>query len=314
MKCKLNVTLSIIVALSIIILAITGNYYKNLIIKNSNYTYEKERVIKNSAVTDNVISSEEQNFSLVKSSSHYYMQPISIDFVSKSDRNIKYDNEEAINCDGYPFVINDVTYNNTGIFINMEFKDSGYISDFQMTLTILDTEKICKIDLIDCSNQFVVYIPFDFRQVEDMSDFKIKLSNFAWKPVKMKKIAIIDFDKKMATFQEKSEKEKIISKVNDNMFTLDYTKNVKNNSKFKCKLEKQSYNSLHLKTYRYFNNMLNKFLNMFTKSKSSKFSLICMNNHVQTDCVSLRCNQIIDKVFCFNSNIGQVKILVECDD
>lgn len=314
MKHKLSATVIIIVAVSVILLVITGNYYKNSIIKNSDYTYEKERIIKNNAVTDKVISSEEQNFSLVKSSSHYYMQPISIAFDSEDNKNIKCDDDKVINCDGYPFVINDVNYNNTGVFINMEFKDSGYISDFQMTLTILDTEQICKIDLIDCSNQFVVYIPFDFRQVKGMPDFKIKLSKFAWKSVKMKKIAIIDFDKKMVTFQEESEKGKIISKVSDNVFILDYTKNVKGNSKFKCKLEKQSYNSLHLKTDRYFNNMVNKFLNMFAKSKSNKFSLICVNNHVQTDSVSFRCNQIIDNVFCLNSNIGQVKIFVECDD
>ena len=264
-------------------------------INTESYDYENDKA-------DRFIdfkSDEDNSFSKVKSSIDYKIKPLNFKF---EPGELTADVSEQ--SDSYPFEIKSLTHKNNGLFLCMEFKDSGFVKDFQLTIKVNENTKIIKQPLIDCSNKIMMYVPFSFSQEITKTDIDVTISNIYWQKANIANLATIDYEKSLAN----TNLPKTIIKKNENAsdsYILKY------GNLLNVTLEKTSYNSLHLVTSNRLQDLTMSLENLILDKVSTKYYVIFVNSHNQTNSNKFYVHQKEDVILKSDDKIEQIKICIE---
>lgn len=321
---KLTMTIAVVVVIAVIIALVKENSFNQGNASTStNYDYQTDKA---NSFKD-FKKEENSNFNKVNSSIRYKMSPYKLHFKP---------NELTANVSGqpdnYPFTIKSLTHKNNGLFLCLEFKDSGFIKDFQMKIKVNENSQTVSQSLIDCSNQIKLYVPFSFSQEITAKGVTVTLSNFYWKKADVITTANIDYEKGIANSDYSQVKIKAKGNEgnsnNDNATITD--NNVSNTDSIstaanfspdtytvKCKgvmdltLAKTSYNSMRLKTNDNLGDLAESLEDFALSKASTKYYLIFVSSHNQTDSNKFYLHQEEDTILQSNDKIEQVKICIE---
>lgn len=321
---KLTMTIAVVVVIAVIIALVKENSFNQGNASTStNYDYQTDKA---NSFKD-FKKEENSNFNKVNSSIRYKMSPYKLHFKP---------NELTANVSGqpdnYPFTIKSLTHKNNGLFLCLEFKDSGFIKDFQMKIKVNENSQTVSQSLIDCSNQIKLYVPFSFSQEITAKGVTVTLSNFYWKKADVITTANIDYEKGIANSDYSQVKIKTKGNEgnsnNDNATITD--NNVSNTDSIstaanfspdtytvKCKgvmdltLAKTSYNSMRLKTNDNLGDLAESLEDFALSKASTKYYLIFVSSHNQTDSNKFYLHQEEDTILQSNDKIEQVKICIE---
>lgn len=321
---KLTMTIAVVVVIAVIVALVKGNSFSQGNASTStNYDYQTDKA---NSFKD-FKKEENSNFSKVNSSIRYKMSPYKLHFKP---------NELTANVsrqpDNYPFTIKSLTHKNNGLFLCLEFKDSGFIKDFQMKIKVNENSQTVSQSLIDCSNQIKLYVPFSFSQEITAKGVTVTLSNFYWKKTDVITMANIDYEKGIANSDYSQVKIKAKgNEGNSNNGNATITDDNANNTgsistatsfspdtytvKFKgvmdLTLTKTSYNSMHLKTNGNLGDLAESLEDFALSKASTKYYLIFVSSHNQTDSNKFYLHQEEDTILQSNDKIEQVKICIE---
>ena len=312
---KLTMTIAVVVVIAVVTALVKeNNFNQGNASTSTNYDYQTDKA---NSFKD-FKKEENSNFSKVNSSIRYKMSPYKLHFKP---------NELTANVskqpDNYPFTIKSLTHKNNGLFLCLEFKDSGFIKDFQMKIKVNENSQTVSQSLIDCSNQIKLYVPFSFSQEITAKGVTVTLSNFYWKKTDVITMANIDYEKGIANSDYSQVK--IKAKGNEgNSNNGNATDSVSTAANFspdtytvKCKgvmdltLAKTSYNSMHLKTNGNLGDLAESLEDFALSKASTKYYLIFVSSHNQTDSNKFYLHQEEDTILQSNDKIEQVKICIE---
>lgn len=321
---KLTMIIAVVVVIAVIIALVKENSFNQGNASTStNYDYQTDKA---NSFKD-FKKEENSNFNKVNSSIRYKMSPYKLHFKP---------NELTANVSGqpdnYPFTIKSLAHKNNGLFLCLEFKDSGFIKDFQMKIKVNENSQTVSQSLIDCSNQIKLYVPFSFSQEITAKGVTVTLSNFYWKKADVITTANIDYEKGIANSDYSQVKIKAKGNEgnsnNDNATITD--NNVSNTDSIstaanfspdtytvKCKgvmdltLAKTSYNSMRLKTNDNLGDLAESLEDFALSKASTKYYLIFVSSHNQTDSNKFYLHQEEYTILQSNDKIEQVKICIE---
>lgn len=318
---KLTMTIAVVVVIAVVTALVKeNNFNQGNASTSTNYDYQTDKA---NSFKD-FKKEENSNFSKVNSSIRYKMSPYKLHFKP---------NELTANVskqpDNYPFTIKSLTHKNNGLFLCLEFKDSGFIKDFQMKIKVNENSQTVSQSLIDCSNQIKLYVPFSFSQEITAKGVTVTLSNFYWKKIDVITMANIDYEKGIANSDYS--KVKIKAKGNGSSNNDANTTNTNGSTEslsaatsfspdtytVKCKgvmdltLAKTSYNSMHLKTNGNLGDLAESLEDFALSKASTKYYLIFVSSHNQTDSNKFYLHQEEDTILQSNDKIEQVKICIE---
>lgn len=318
---KLTMTIAVVVVIAVVAALVKeNNFNQGNASTSTNYDYQTDKA---NSFKD-FKKEENSNFSKVNSSIRYKMSPYKLHFKP---------NELTANVskqpDNYPFTIKSLTHKNNGLFLCLEFKDSGFIKDFQMKIKVNENSQTVSQSLIDCSNQIKLYVPFSFSQEITAKGVTVTLSNFYWKKTDVITMANIDYEKGIANsdYSKVKIKAKGNGSSNNNANTTNTngsTESLSTATSFspdiytvKCKgvmdltLAKTSYNSMHLKTNGNLGDLAESLEDFALSKASTKYYLIFVSSHNQTDSNKFYLHQEEDTILQSNDKIEQVKICIE---
>lgn len=318
---KLTMTIAVVVVIAVVTALVKeNNFNQGNASTSTNYDYQTDKA---NSFKD-FKKEENSNFSKVNSSIRYKMSPYKLHFKP---------NELTANVskqpDNYPFTIKSLTHKNNGLFLCLEFKDSGFIKDFQMKIKVNENSQTVSQSLIDCSNQIKLYVPFSFSQEITAKGVTVTLSNFYWKKTDVITMANIDYEKGIANsdYSKVKIKAKGNGSSNNNANTTNTngsTESLSTATSFspdtytvKCKgvmdltLAKTSYNSMHLKTNGNLGDLAESLEDFALSKASTKYYLIFVSSHNQTDSNKFYLHQEEDTILQSNDKIEQVKICIE---
>lgn len=321
---KLTMTIAVVVVIAVVTALVKENSFSQGNASTStNYDYQTDKA---NSFKD-FKKEENSNFSKVNSSIRYKMSPYKLHF---KPNELTADVSEQP--DNYPFTIKSLTHKNNGLFLCLEFKDSGFIKDFQMKIKVNENSQTVSQSLIDCSNQIKLYVPFSFSQEITAKGVTVTLSNFYWKKTDVITMANIDYEKGIANSDYSQVKIKAKGNEgnsnNDNITITDEdatnTGNISTATSFspdtytvKCKgvmdltLTKTSYNSMRLKTNGNLGDLAESLEDFALSKASTKYYLIFVSSHNQTDSNKFYLHQEEDTILQSNDKIEQVKICIE---
>lgn len=321
---KLTMTIAVIVVIAVVVALVKeNNFNQGNASTSTNYDYQTDKA---NSFKD-FKKEENSNFSKVNSSIRYKMSPYKLHF--KPNELTANVNKQP---DNYPFTIKSLTHKNNGLFLCLEFKDSGFIKDFQMKIKVNENSQTVSQSLIDCSNQIKLYVPFSFSQEITAKGVTVILSNFYWKKTDVITMANIDYEKGIANSDYSQVKIKAKgNKGNSNNGNATITDNNANNTDgintatsfspdtytVKCKgvmdltLTKTSYNSMRLKTNDNLGDLAESLEDFALSKASTKYYLIFVSSHNQTDSNKFYLHQEEDTILQSNDKIEQVKICIE---
>lgn len=321
---KFTMTIAVVVVIAVVVALVKeNNFNQGNASTSTNYDYQTDKA---NSFKD-FKKEENSNFSKVNSSIRYKMSPYKLHFKP---------NELTANVskqpDNYPFTIKSLTHKNNGLFLCLEFKDSGFIKDFQMKIKVNENSQTVSQSLIDCSNQIKLYVPFSFSQEITAKGVTVTLSNFYWKKTDVITMANIDYEKGIANSDYSQVKIKAkgnegnsnngnATNTDDNISNTDSISTAANFSPdtytVKCKgvmdltLTKTSYNSMHLKTNGNLGDLAESLEDFALSKASTKYYLIFVSSHNQTDSNKFYLHQEEDTILQSNDKIEQVKICIE---
>lgn len=314
---KFTMTIAVVVVIAVVVALVKeNNFNQGNASTSTNYDYQTDKA---NSFKD-FKKEENSNFSKVNSSIRYKMSPYKLHFKP---------NELTANVskqpDNYPFTIKSLTHKNNGLFLCLEFRDSGFIKDFQMKIKVNENSQTVSQSLIDCSNQIKLYVPFSFSQEITAKGVTVTLSNFYWKKTDVITMANIDYEKGIANsdYSQVKIKAKGNGSSNNDANTTN-TDSVSTAANFspdtytvKCKgvmdltLAKTSYNSMHLKTNGNLGDLAESLEDFALSKASTKYYLIFVSSHNQTDSNKFYLHQEEDTILQSNDKIEQVKICIE---
>lgn len=318
---KLTMTIAVVVVIAVVTALVKeNNFNQGNASTSTNYDYQTDKA---NSFKD-FKKEEDSNFSKVNSSIRYKMSPYKLHFKP---------NELTANVskqpDNYPFTIKSLTHKNNGLFLCLEFKDSGFIKDFQMKIKVNENSQTVSQSLIDCSNQIKLYVPFSFSQEITAKGVTVTLSNFYWKKTDVITMANIDYEKGIANSDYSQVKIKAkgngssnndANTTNTNGSTESFSAATSFSSDtytVKCKgvmdltLTKTSYNSMRLKTNGNLGDLAESLEDFALSKASTKYYLIFVSSHNQTDSNKFYLHQEEDTILQSNDKIEQVKICIE---
>ena len=318
---KLTMTIAVVVVIAVVTALVKeNNFNQGNASTSTNYDYQTDKA---NSFKD-FKKEENSNFSKVNSSIRYKMSPYKLHFKP---------NELTANVskqpDNYPFTIKSLTHKNNGLFLCLEFKDSGFIKDFQMKIKVNENSQTVSQSLIDCSNQIKLYVPFSFSQEITAKGVTVTLSNFYWKKTDVITMANIDYEKGIANsdYYQVKIKAKGNGSSNNNANTTNTNGSTESLSAatsvrpdtytVKCKgvmdltLTKTSYNSMRLKTNGNLGDLAESLEDFALSKASTKYYLIFVSSHNQTDSNKFYLHQEEDTILQSNDKIEQVKICIE---
>ena len=280
------------IVITIIVLLVTKSMHTQ---KTSIDSYDYE-IDKAERFTD-FKSDEDSSFSKVKSSINYKIEPFTLNFapneltadVSKQPQN-------------YPFEIKSLTHKNNGLLLYLEFINSGFIKDFQLTIKVNENIKVIKQPLIDCSNEIKLYIPYSFNQEINSKVISVTISNVCWKEASITNLATIDYEKASANTNKS---DVVIKTNNNNSYNLKYSKLLN------LTLEKTSYNSLHLKSKSSLLDLAESLRNLILNKVDTKYYVILINSHRQTNSNKFYLHEKENTILKSDDKIEQIKICIE---
>lgn len=318
---KLTMTIAVVVVIAVVVALVKENSFnQGNASASTNYDYQTDKA---NSFKD-FKKEENSNFSKVNSSIRYKMSPYKLHF--KPNELTADVSEQPGN---YPFTIKSLTHKNNGLFLCLEFKDSGFIKDFQMKIKVNENSQTVSQSLIDCSNQIKLYVPFSFSQEITAKGVTVTLSNFYWKKTDVITMANIDYEKGIANsdYSEVKIKAKGNGSSNNNANTTNTngsTESLSTATSFspdtytvKCKgvmdltLAKTSYNSMRLKTNGNLGDLAESLEDFALSKASTKYYLIFVSSHNQTDSNKFYLHQEEDTILQSNDKIEQVKICIE---
>lgn len=321
---KFTMTIAVVVVIAVVVALVKeNNFNQGNASTSTNYDYQTDKA---NSFKD-FKKEENSNFSKVNSSIRYKMSPYKLHFKP---------NELTANVskqpDNYPFTIKSLTHKNNGLFLCLEFRDSGFIKDFQMKIKVNENSQTVSQSLIDCSNQIKLYVPFSFSQEITAKGVTVTLSNFYWKKTDVITMANIDYEKGIANsdYSQVKIKAKGNGSSNNDANTTNTDDNISNTDSVstaanfspdtytvKCKgvmdltLTKTSYNSMHLKTNGNLGDLAESLEDFALSKASTKYYLIFVSSHNQTDSNKFYLHQEEDTILQSNDKIEQVKICIE---
>ena len=321
---KITTTIAVVVVIAVIVALVKENSFNQGNASTStNYDYQTDKA---NSFKD-FKKEENSNFNKVNSSIRYKMSPYKLHF--KSNELTANVNKQP---DNYPFTIKSLTHKNNGLFLCLEFKDSGFIKDFQMKIKVNENSQTVSQSLIDCSNQIKLYVPFSFSQEITAKGVTVTLSNFYWKKTDVITMANIDYEKGIANsdYSQVKIKAKGNEGNSDNGNATITDDNANNTDSMntatsfspdtytvKCKgvmnltLTKTSYNSMRLKTNGNLGDLAESLEDFALSKASTKYYLIFVSSHNQTDSNKFYLHQEEDTILQSNDKIEQVKICIE---
>lgn len=321
---KFTMTIAVVVVIAVVVALVKeNNFNQGNASTSTNYDYQTDKA---NSFKD-FKKEENSNFSKVNSSIRYKMSPYKLHFKP---------NELTANVskqpDNYPFTIKSLTHKNNGLFLCLEFRDSGFIKDFQMKIKVNENSQTVSQSLIDCSNQIKLYVPFSFSKEITAKGVTVTLSNFYWKKTDVITMANIDYEKGIANsdYSQVKIKAKGNGSSNNDANTTNTDDNISNTDSVstaanfspdtytvKCKgvmdltLAKTSYNSMHLKTNGNLGDLAESLEDFALSKASTKYYLIFVSSHNQTDSNKFYLHQEEDTILQSNDKIEQVKICIE---
>lgn len=312
---KLTMTIAVVVVIAVVVALVKENNF-NQRNASTNYDYQTDKA---NSFKD-FKKEENSNFSKVNSSIRYKMSPYKLHFKPN-----ELTADVSKQPDNYPFTIKSLTHKNNGLFLCLEFKDSGFIKDFQMKIKVNENSQTVSQSLIDCSNQIKLYVPFSFSQEITAKGVTVTLSNFYWKKTDVVTMANIDYEKGIASSDYSQVK--IKAKGNNssgNKGSDDSTESLSTAISFspdtytvKCKgvmdltLAKTSYNSIRLKTNGNLGDLAESLEDFALSKASTKYYLIFVSSHNQTNSNKFYLHQEEDTILQSDDKIEQVKICIE---
>lgn len=318
---KFTMTIAVIVVIAVVAALVKENSFNQGNASTStNYDYQTDKA---NSFKD-FKKEENSNFNKVNSSIRYKMSPYKLHFKPN-----ELTADVSKQPDNYPFTIKSLTHKNNGLFLCLEFKDSGFIKDFQMKIKVNENSQTVSQSLIDCSNQIKLYVPFSFSQEITAKGVTVTLSNFYWKKIDVITMANIDYEKGIANsdYSQVKIKAKGNGSSNNNANTTNTngsTESLSTATSFspdtytvKCKdvmdltLTKTSYNSMHLKTNGNLGDLAESLEDFALSKASTKYYLIFVSSHNQTDSNKFYLHQEEDTILQSNDKIEQVKICIE---
>lgn len=318
---KLTMAIAVVVVIAVVVALVKENSFNQGNASTStNYDYQTDKA---NSFKD-FKKEENSNFSKVNSSIRYKMSPYKLHFKPN-----ELTADVSGQPDNYPFTIKSLTHKNNGLFLCLEFKDSGFIKDFQMKIKVNENSQTVSQSLIDCSNQIKLYVPFSFSQEITAKGVTVTLSNFYWKKTDVITMANIDYEKGIANsdYSKVKIKAKGNGSSNNNANTTNTngsTESLSTATSFspdtytiKCKgvmdltLAKTSYNSMHLKTNGNLGDLAESLEDFALSKASTKYYLIFVSSHNQTDSNKFYLHQEEDTILQSNDKIEQVKICIE---
>lgn len=318
---KLTMTIAVVVVIAVVVALVKeNNFNQGNASTSTNYDYQTDKA---NSFKD-FKKEENSNFSKVNSSIRYKMSPHKLHFKPN-----ELTADVSGQPDNYPFTIKSLTHKNNGLFLCLEFKDSGFIKDFQMKIKVNENSQTVSQSLIDCSNQIKLYVPFSFSQEITAKGVTVTLSNFYWKKTDVITMANIDYEKGIANSDYSQVK--IKAKGNDSSNNDANTTNTNDSTErlstaisfspdtytVKCKgvmdltLTKTSYNSMRLKTNGNLGDLAESLEDFALSKASTKYYLIFVSSHNQTDSNKFYLHQEEDTILQSNDKIEQVKICIE---
>lgn len=318
---KLTMTIAVVVVIAVVTALVKENSFNQGNASTStNYDYQTDKA---NSFKD-FKKEENSNFSKVNSSIRYKMSPYKLHFKPN-----ELTADVSGQPDNYPFTIKSLTHKNNGLFLCLEFKDSGFIKDFQMKIKVNENSQTVSQSLIDCSNQIKLYVPFSFSQEITAKGVTVTLSNFYWKKTDVITMANIDYEKGIANsdYSQVKIKAKGNGSSNNDANTTNTngsTESLSDATSFspdtytvKCKgvmditLAKTSYNSMNLKTNGNLGDLAESLEDFALSKASTKYYLIFVSSHNQTDSNKFYLHQEEDTILQSNDKIEQVKICIE---
>lgn len=318
---KLTMTIAVVVVIAVVTALVKeNNFNQGNASTSTNYDYQTDKA---NSFKD-FKKEENSNFSKVNSSIRYKMSPYKLHFKPN-----ELTADVSKQPDNYPFTIKSLTHKNNGLFLCLEFKDSGFIKDFQMKIKVNENSQTVSQSLIDCSNQIKLYVPFSFSQEITAKGVTVTLSNFYWKKTDVITMANIDYEKGIANSDYSQVKIKAkgngssnndANTTNTNGSTESFSAATSFSSDtytVKCKgvmdltLTKTSYNSMRLKTNGNLGDLAESLEDFALSKASTKYYLIFVSSHNQTDSNKFYLHQEEDTILQSNDKIEQVKICIE---
>lgn len=318
---KFTMTIAVVAVIAVVVALVKeNNFNQGNASTSTNYDYQTDKA---NSFKD-FKKEENSNFSKVNSSIRYKMSPYKLHFKPN-----ELTADVSGQPDNYPFTIKSLTHKNNGLFLCLEFKDSGFIKDFQMKIKVNENSQTVSQSLIDCSNQIKLYVPFSFSQEITAKGVTVTLSNFYWKKTDVITMANIDYEKGIANsdYSKVKIKAKGNGSSNNNANTTNTngsTESLSTATSFspdtytiKCKgvmdltLAKTSYNSMHLKTNGNLGDLAESLEDFALSKASTKYYLIFVSSHNQTDSNKFYLHQEEDTILQSNDKIEQVKICIE---
>lgn len=313
---KLTITIAVVVVLIVVVALAKANHFsKGNASASTNYDYQTDKA---NSFKD-FKKEEDSGFSKVNSSIRYKMSPYKLHF---KPNELTADVSEQP--DNYPFTVKSLTHKNNGLFLCLEFKDSGFIKDFQMRIKVNENSQTVSQSLIDCSNQVKLYVPFSFSQEITAKGVTVTLSNFYWKKTDVVTMANIDYEKGIASSDYSQIKIKTKGDGSSNKGSDDSTESLSTASSFspdtytvKCKgvmdltLAKTSYNSIRLKMNGNLGDLAESLEDFALSKASTKYYLIFVSSHNQTNSNKFYLHQEEDTILQSDDKIEQVKICIE---
>ena len=321
---KLTMTIAVVVVIAVVVALVKeNNFNQGNASTSTNYDYQTDKA---NSFKD-FKKEENSNFSKVNSSIRYKMSPYKLHFKPN-----ELTADVSGQPDNYPFTIKSLTHKNNGLFLCLEFKDSGFIKDFQMKIKVNENSQTVSQPLIDCSNQIKLYVPFSFSQEITAKGVTVTLSNFYWKKTDVITMANIDYEKgidnsyysqvKIKAKGNKGNSDNGNATITDDSATN--TGSISTATSFspdtytvKCKgvmdltLTKTSYNSMRLKTNGNLGDLAESLEDFALSKASTKYYLIFVSLHNQTDSNKFYLHQEEDTILQSNDKIEQVKICIE---
>lgn len=314
---KLTVIIAVVVVLIVVVTLAKANHFsQGNASASTNYDYQTDKA---NSFKD-FKKEEDSGFSKVNSSIRYKMSPYKLHFKPN-----ELTADVSGQPDNYPFIVKSLTHKNNGLFLCLEFKDSGFIKDFQMRIKVNENSQTVSQSLIDCSNQVKLYVPFSFSQEITAKGVTVTLSNFYWKKTDVVNMANIDYEKGNASSDYSQVK--IKAKGNNsssNNGSDSSTESLSTTTNFspdtytvKCKgvmdltLAKTSYNSMRLKTNGNLGDLAESLEDLALSKASTKYYLIFVSSHNQTNSNKFYLHQEEDTILQSDDKIEQVKICIE---
>ena len=318
---KLTMTIAVVVVIAVVTALVKeNNFNQGNASTSTNYDYQTDKA---NSFKD-FKKEENSNFSKVNSSIRYKMSPYKLHFKPN-----ELTADVSKQPDNYPFTIKSLTHKNNGLFLCLEFKDSGFIKDFQMKIKVNENSQTVSQSLIDCSNQIKLYVPFSFSQEITAKGVTVTLSNFYWKKTDVITMANIDYEKGIANSDYSQVKIKAkgngssnndANTTNTNGSTESFSAATSFSSDtytVKCKgvmdltLTKTSYSRMRLKTNGNLGDLAESLEDFALSKASTKYYLIFVSSHNQTDSNKFYLHQEEDTILQSNDKIEQVKICIE---